>query len=966
MSFDTLPQQVERHARLRPDAPAVRAPDGSLSYRQLNEAANRLAAHFAAADLRAGDLAGILLPRGSQYVTTILAILRSGCAYLPLDTSYPVHRLRAVIEQANPRTIVTNSGELSEAFGSVSLVRLDRDAETIAGGSATTPRIESSPDTLCYVIFTSGSTGEPKGVMVTHGNVARLFDGSPGGLTQRLACRSDDVWSQLHSCAFGFSVFEIWGALSNGACLAIAPDAARGDARLLGRFLRDAGVTILAQTPSEFRETSLAGLNGAALEELPLRAIVLSGEPVNRQDLRQWFAGPPEGRPRLINTYAVTETGGNLLFREYTSANSGEGESPLGSPLPGASLHVLDSALRAAPAGAVGELYVSGPGVAQGYLGDNGLTASRFVTIPGVPGLSYRTGDRVRVNASGEYEFCGRADEQVKWRGQRLELGEIESLLRSHPGVSAAAAALRSDHGDERLVAYVVAGATPEFWPSLGAHQVYDQFLHDLMSTDEARNRALRAAFAGQANGKVVLDLGTGPNALLARMAVDAGARHVYAVEIDTSAAGQARVSVAAAGLADRITVIAGDAGNLRLPEPVDLCAQGIIGNIGSADGIAPIWNAVRRHFRGQVVPVPLRCRTMIAPVELPESLRTSPRFTPLAEEYVSRMFASAGRRFDVRLCVRNLSPAQLLGEPLVFEDLDFRGPLSEATESGGEFMVSRHGRIDGFLLWTEVTMCEGQVVDYLANQYAWLPVFFPLPENGSDVQAGERLHAQWRCEAGPGERAPDYSITVSWGEGDGRQRARYVTRHREPALNGTAIHRRLWAPLVPAIDALTPAELRAWLSRHLPDSLLPNAWMYLPALPINANGKLDRKALPAPVAQRVWGGHGGGPRGALESDIAALWSELLGVAAVGRLDNFFDLGGDSIGAVRLTTRLQQLLDADVMLAAIFESPTVAGLAQYLERQHEDSVARRYGGRRGGIDARPDTAGANRRELNKQ
>lgn len=944
VGFQSLPGHVERHARERPDAVAVTAPDGLMSYLELNKAANRLAAHLSAGRLRPGDFVGVLAPRGSRFITALLAVLKAGGVYVPLDPAYPTERLRAVIDRVSPAAVITVGTGAGAMLAESGVAVVDADDPRIASCSADDACRAIEPNQLCYVIFTSGSTGEPKGVMVTHGNVARLFDGAAGGLSERLDCDSRDVWSQFHSCAFGFSIFEIWGALVHGACLCIVPDLMRGDGRAIARFLKESRVTVLALTPSAFRETVLSAPFDEVWADPGVRAVVLSGEPVTQPDLRRWFEVTRVRRPRLINTYAVTETGGNLMFKEIRPADVDGGVSALGSALPDVGLHVLDADRNAVAPGAAGELYVSGTGVARGYLGDDQLTQLRFVTVPGIDGVAYRTGDRVRVDRQGEYQFLGRADEQVKWRGQRLELGEIESLLCSHPGISAAAAAIHAERGDERLVAYVVADATPEFWPSLGASQVYDPFLYDLMSTDDARNHALRTAFYGEAFGKTVLDIGTGPHALLARMAIDAGAAHVYAVEIDPVVAGQARAQVAAAGLANRITIIAGDGGNLELSRPIDICTQGIIGNIGSADGIGPVWNAARRHFSDVFVPVPKLCTTMIAPVELPELLRAAPAFTPLANDYVERMFAAAGRRFDVRLCVRNLPRGQLLGEPAVFEDLDFQGMLPEQWRGSANFEVTRPGHFDGFLLWTVVTMREGEIVDYLAHQHAWLPVFFPLPDGGTPVRAGERLATEWHWAPEDGERAPDYSLAVSWD--GGRRRSRYVTRHREPALNATAIHRRLWTPTPPLAESLSPAQLRAWLARHLPDSLLPNAWMYLPALPVSANGKLDRKSLPAPTVDRVWGGHGGAPRGALESDLAALWSELLGVAAVGRHDNFFELGGDSISAVRLTTRLQQLLDADVMLAAIFESTTISALAHHLEHRHPDAIARRYGARR--------------------
>lgn len=944
--FATLPAAVAHHARQRPGAVAVSAASGTLGWAELDAEASRIARWLVARGARPGVRVALCLPRGPRQVAALVGILRSGAAWVPLDAGHPPERLRRVTGRAEPALLVGESALAAQLGLPVPDLCVARDAAALAALPATDPAVAIAPGDACYVVFTSGSTGEPKGVVVSHGNVARLFD----HMGPRLGLGPDDTWSQLHSTAFGFSVFETWGALVHGGRLAIAPAAARADAAALRAFLREAGVTVLSQTPSAFRETVLGAGFDAGWAGLAVRLLVLSGEAVRPEDLERWSRLRAAGGPRLVNTYAITETGGNVMLREYGPGDLDAAD--IGTPLPDVEARVLDADLREVPAGEPGELWVGGPGVAAGYVGDPALTAARFVVLPS--GLrAYRTGDRVRRRSGGSLEFLGRADDQVKWRGFRVELGEIESLLRAHPGVSAAAAAIRADEqGNEKLVAYVVPGSgaappprEPEFWPSLGGYQVYDDFLYDLMSADAVRNAAFREAFARHARDRVVLDLGTGPHALLARLAVEAGARHVYAVEILPGAAAQARAAVAAAGLADRITVITGDAATLALPEAADVCTQGIVGNIGSADGIGPIWNRVRGQLAPGCVAVPARCVTRVAAVELPAALRDTPAFAPLALDYVGRIFAAEGRRFDPRLCLRNLPAGQLLTDSAVFEDLDFSGELPVAWEGAATVRTARAGRFDGFLLWTVVTLADGVALDYLDHQHAWLPVFVPLPCEGPALPAGAEIALDWSWRAGPDGLFPDYTLRAAFTAGGEARRVTSTTRHHETALGATPVHRRLLAVQDVAPGSVAPGDLRAWLARHLPEPLLPSAWMYLDSLPLNANGKLDRRALPVP-APRTWGGHGGAPQTALESDLAAIWSEVLGVAAVGVQDNFFDLGGDSIAAVRLTARLQQLLDDGVMLAAIFEAPTLAALARYLGERHGAAVQARYGARR--------------------
>jgi amino acid adenylation domain-containing protein len=921
MSLRAWHQRFSDHARKRPEAIALSSAGAPLTYAELEARANRLARWLREQGVGSGQVVGLCLDWAPDVLIAMLATLKAGGAYLPLDPALPPARRQAMLNLAAPRALLTSVAWRSGFENSkLPVLCLDAEPGQLAAFSSEAFADTVEPGQLCYVIFTSGSTGEPKGVMVNHGNVAELF----APFAESFAFGPDDVWSWAHSFGFGFSAWEIWGALTHGARLVAVPRTARADPQALRERLRAEGVTVLSQTPSAFRQNLLAPAF-ADLEGLALRLIALSGEPVSLPDIERWFDRHPARGPRLIDTYAITETGGQVTCREFqwgelasTSARS------VGRPLPGLPVLILDDEGRPVPSGEAGELWVGGPGVARGYAGDPELTAQRFVHRDGV--RWYRSGDRFRQLGNGELEFLGRADQQLKWRGHRIEPAEIESALREHPSVAAAAVALKTPaEGPARLVAYVVPTAAderPEFWPAVGPYQVYDEFLYDLMSSESRRVEHYRAGLAAVAPGQAVLDIGTGEHALLARLAAEAGARRVYAVEVLPGAAQKARRLVEALGLADRISVITGDIAVLPPPEPVAVATQGIIGNIGSADGIVPLWNAARRWFSPACVPVPTRCRTLIAPAELPSTLARQPAFGPLAREYAERVFAAEGRRFDIRLCVRNFPSAGLLAAPAEFEDLDFRGALAEAHDGAAEFRLTRAGRVDGFLLWTVVDTGAAEPVDYLAHQQGWLPVFFPLPDGGLDLADGASLSVRWTRRVSQGI-CPDYALVASIA---GRE-LRYVSRHAETALNSTALHRALWNTGEPAPRSGAD-EFRDWLAQRLPEYMLPQAWITLERLPLTANGKLDRDALPAPSRERPELATARvAPRDPLEQQLAEIWAEVLALDGIGVQDNFFDLGGDSISAVRLASALQRRLDRGIGLATIFASPTIAGLA---------------------------------------
>ncbi len=469
----TLSALFERQAADTPHRTAVTADDECLTYRQLDRRANRLARLLCAHGAGPGRLVALALPRTAILPVAVLAVAKTGAAYLPLDPGYPADRLALMVEDARPAVLLTDAAALDAGALPEDLTRValgtsaaDSALRALSDGPLTdADRVAPRPGDPAYVIYTSGSTGRPKGVLVPHHNVVRLFR------TARpvIGFGPDDVWTLLHSYAFDFSVWEIWGPLLHGGRLVVVPhDTVRTPARLL-RLLTREGVTVLSQTPSAFRQLVLA--DAELHDEGPrpaLRRVVLGGEALDPRVLRDWYARHPDDAPLVVNMYGITETTVHVTYRplDRRTADTATG-SPIGLPLADLGLYLLDSALRPAVPGTAGELYVSGEGLAHGYLGRTALTAGRFVADPyGAPGSRmYRTGDLARYNADGELEHLGRSDDQVQLRGFRIETAEIDAELTRLPAVSAAATVLRgAGDADRRLVSYVVPapGADPE------------------------------------------------------------------------------------------------------------------------------------------------------------------------------------------------------------------------------------------------------------------------------------------------------------------------------------------------------------------------------------------------------------------------------------------------------------------------------------------------------------------------
>ncbi|MEU8542160.1 amino acid adenylation domain-containing protein [Streptomyces sp. NPDC048717] len=460
-------QVFEERAAATPDAIAVTAGSAHLTYRELNERANRIAHQLRAMGAGPEQLVGLCLERGPELMPALLGILKSGAGYLPLDPANPADRLAYVMADAGARIVIgqeRTAPALADARD-VEPLFVDRDAHLIAARPAINPEPLAGPDATIYVIYTSGSTGRPKGVVLEHGNVLRLLTTAH----EHYDFTADDVWTMFHSYAFDVSVFEMWGALLHGGRLVVVgQDVTRSPSDFLDLLVTER-VTVLSQTPTAFRSLiAAAGSGDPRIGELSLRAVVFAGEKLEVPELRPWLDRVgPEG-PALVNMYGITET---TVHTTYYLIGEADFEpfagNRVGHPLSDLSVYLLDASGNPAPIGVPGEIHVGGPGVARGYLGRPELTAERFVPDPfGPPGARlYRSGDAARRLPDGSLEFIGRIDNQVKIRGYRVELGEIAHALLEHPGVGEAVVQVRADSGEKQLVGYLVEqapGSLPE------------------------------------------------------------------------------------------------------------------------------------------------------------------------------------------------------------------------------------------------------------------------------------------------------------------------------------------------------------------------------------------------------------------------------------------------------------------------------------------------------------------------
>jgi amino acid adenylation domain-containing protein/non-ribosomal peptide synthase protein (TIGR01720 family)/FkbM family methyltransferase len=752
----------------------------------------------------------------------------------------------------------------------------------VRAGEAPAPHRSTplNPDHPAYVIYTSGSTGTPKGVMVTHRNVIRLFDAT----RDWYSFGPDDVWTMFHSFAFDFSVWEIWGALLYGGRVVIVPRMiARSPAEFLA-LLVEQRVTVLNQTPSAFYQLMQA--DGENPTQLHLRYVIFGGEALEPARLEPWYQRHAGDAPRLVNMYGITETTVHVTYLPLDRQLSG---SVIGTNIPDLRIYVLDNALEPMPIGVTGELYVAGGGLARGYLNRPSLSAERFVADPhGKPGTRmYRTGDLARWRADGVLEYLGRADQQVKIRGFRIELGEIEAALTAHPAVAQAAVIAREDGpGGKQLVAYVVPG---------------DEHAHPLreLLRMERSGELPRDARYELPNGMQIAQQNRSESDFLYQEIFEQESYLRHGITLpDDACVFDVGANI---GLFTLFVRQRAPRASVYAFEPIPPVFETLRINAGIARGVT-LFNCGLSNAAG------------------------SARFTWYRHNSViSGRYADAGEdQATVKAYLRNQRAGEELSdetlELVAGESLDGEQFTCELRMLSDVIAAERIERID--LLKVDVEKSEMEVLDGIAA-HDW-PKIAQLVIEVHDI--GGRLDAVTRLLKGHG-----FALTV---EQDAllTSTSLHSIYARRPVVRETASSPNVqyWSP------SRYAADLREHLIARLPDYMVPATITLLDALPLTANGKLDRRALPAPERQvESWRA----ARTSAEEILCGVFAEVLMLERVGIDEDFFSLGGDSIMSIQLVSRARRA-GLELTPRDVFQHPTIEGLAAVARMTPQANAAR--------------------------
>jgi amino acid adenylation domain-containing protein/FkbM family methyltransferase len=854
-----------------------------VSYQELNRRANQLAHHLRQMGVGPEVRVGLLLERSIQMVVGVLAILKAGGAYVPLDAQYPQERLSFILDDAACAVLLTrtqpNVAPPLHTGQTLDLVQQQAEIACQSESNLTA----ATPDSLAYVIYTSGSTGAPKGTLVTHANVVRLF----GATDEWFHFDDQDVWTLFHSIAFDFSVWELWGALLYGGRLVVVPFLVSRAAEQFSDLLRREQVTVLNQTPSAFYQLMEAEQLRQLDEgrDLALRFVIFGGEALDIQRLRGWFVHHEDRGPQLINMYGITETTVHVTYRPLCMSDSkSETGSVIGVGIPDLQVYVLDHEMRPVPDGVAGELYVGGAGLARGYLNRAELTAERFVPHPyswEEGARLYRTGDLGRYKTDGGLEYLGRLDQQVKIRGHRIELGEIESVLMDHPDVREAVVVTGpGPDGNKRLIGYVV----PNRWPIA--------FLEG-----ETGYRL--------PNGLTIVHENKNETDFLYQEIFESQMYLRHGIELP----------------GDACVVDVGANIGLFTLFVSEICPQA---RIYAFEPITPVFEKLRANSALCAAEVKL------FPIGLGDQERTAqftyyPRFSMMSSR--SDYANSSVELETVKRFLHNEgsdSAQQLLdqADELFYERFQGQTLNSQLRRLTDVIREEKLEQID--LLKIDVERSEMDVVRGL-EAGDWKRIRQIVMEVHDQVgnQTSGRVQEMVTLLESRG-----YEVIVEE-EAQLKETGIYSLYAKR---NGISPHTA--ADIQPGTrtlnSALTADKLRQRLEAKLPPYMIPSAFVLLEGMPLTANGKLDRNALPAPEARPEEMTYVAA-RTPMEELLASIWAETLGVAQVGVNDNFFNLGGHSLLVTRLVSRIREAFKVELSLGSVFETPTLAQMARIIE-----------------------------------
>jgi amino acid adenylation domain-containing protein len=1050
-------QAFEAQVERTPQTIAVVYQDQSLTYRELNQRANQLAHRLQTLGIRAETPIGICMERSIDLVVAVLGVLKAGGAYVSLDPTYPPERLSFMVQDTQVPILLTqqrlietghpiaSSGETIAATATPQIICLDSDP-ALTQARADNPTGNVTPNQLAYILYTSGSTGQPKGVCCTHNGVMNLLLDIEG----RQPLNPGDRCSLWTTFNFDVSVYELFSTLLFGGTLHLVAEELRSDASALMQWLEDHQICSTYLPP--FVLPTLADWVTRPAHRLNLRRLLVGVEPIPEPLLVSIQQALPDSQ--IINGYGPTEATICATLYSVPANPVPDRPTPIGRPVQNTAIYLLDRHRQLVPIGIPGEVYIGGLGLARGYFNRPDLTAERFIPNPfwgngeqenTPPPLLYKTGDRARYLPNGNIEFLGRVDHQVKLRGFRVELGEIEAALLRHPEVQEAVVTVQDEEaGEQRLVAYVVpqspvrssegnsqseTESATEFVSQL--QMLYDQFYSwDFSPIDPSINlRVWTSRYTNQPlpeaeilecventvervrslQPKRILEIGCGTGLLLFRLAPHC--QHYCGIDLSEVALQhlQQQLTRRSPDLYSKVTLLQRMAHHLERLEPQTfdtLILNEVIQNFPNLDYLVqvleqamPLVQPGGAIFLGGLRSLPL-LEAFHTSVQLHRASPTLPIAT-LRQRIQDHLAAENELVVDpaffyalqthfpqIRRVQIQLKGGRFHNELTRFKYdviLHIDTPIDTPNKTSAEFILEQskeqsrkrlseqtskqtiepihldwqqqkltipavcqllQDTTPNYLLITHISNTRIQTEIKQLEQLQQLPPTATVHDLRQTIPTSEPTGIDPEDLWALRHHLP-YDITLTWCDTDPAcydalfhpptSSPPYHPHHpiTPPPHSLTSpfptFHPYANNPLRTSTPHLAIPQLRQFLAQQLPDYMLPALFVPLESLPRNPNGKVDRRALPDPDCSRsqtttmfV------APRTPVETVIADIWAEVLGIEPIGIHDNFFELGGHSLLATQIVSRLRQVFQVELPLRSLFEAATIADLSPIL------------------------------------
>jgi amino acid adenylation domain-containing protein/FkbM family methyltransferase len=874
----SLHELIEGQVQRTPDQPALVFERQTLTYSELNRRANQLAGRLTTYGVGSDMLVGLMVERSVELMVGILGILKAGAAYVPIDATFPSERIAFLLKDADVKWVLTTTNLLNdlpvEPAHAICLDSFDwTDSE-----EAPDRGVAVKPENLAYVIYTSGSTGKPKGVAITHSNIVNYVV----GICERFELEPGMSYATVSTIAADLGNTVIFPALATGGCLhVISQERATNQATLSEYFSRQR-IDVLKIVPSHLAALQ-AGNNPERV--MPRRRLILGGEASRLEWIERLRALAPDCK--IYNHYGPTETTVGVITYHVSGdlPRTETGTLPLGKPLLNSLIYILGPDLQKAPVGVEGEIYIGGAGVARGYLNRPELTAERFVPDPfssEAGARMYRTGDLGRRLPDDNIEFCGRIDHQVKINGYRVELGEVEAALRDRSGVHDVLVVANEDESDsKRLLAYVVPkDANQPLWNSDSVHVLPDGSPVAHLNRGET-DYIYQEIFVLQAylrhgitleDGDCVVDAGA--NIGLFTLFVNRIARDLKTISFEPNPAAFKCLQANASAWGANAKCL-----------PVGLSNENKSGDLTFFEGFS-LLSGLYADAANE--------RDVVKNYVLNQSG---------SDKDNERLDADIGDLIDGGLHAKvEQVPLRTLSSVIAEHNIERIDLLKINVEKSELDVLLGIEPAD----WPKIR----QIVLEVDLQGNLEPITTLLETSGYEVltERDPLLKNTELCYVYAVRSSPKGRLI----------RQQPADAHVRPVLPLNRVN-------------LTPSMLRNSLKERLPQYMIPSAFVLLDKIPLTANGKIDRQALPSastlnsfPVQKFA------APRTDTEKKLAVIWADLLRVERIGIHDDFFDLGGHSLLAVKAASQIRKVFEVDLPLATLLQTPTIAGLAEVL------------------------------------